>query len=165
VHWTCESTRWIMRHENSSDIFEEADWYGNRSVSVLPRNRKFPDGRNSLRVPDRARFRASAWFTWLSRNLAAALPWQRPQRPGIPTVHEIRFFLCSRAFLVRRENGYLSFTLTLSISACLCFFPTIPFFSCFLVLPEQHYHCFSNLRELTVCLFLISYHSFSLLSI
>jgi len=65
VHWTCESTRWIMRHENSCDIFEEADWYGNRSVSVLPRNRKFSDGRNSLRVPDRARFRASAWFTWL----------------------------------------------------------------------------------------------------
>lgn len=79
-------------------LTEETDWYGNRSVSVPPRNRKFPGRRNSLRVPDHARFRASPWFTWLSRNLAAALPWQRPQGPGIPGSSRDPLFLVLSRF-------------------------------------------------------------------
>lgn len=79
-------------------LSEESDWYGNRSVSVPPRNRKFPGRRNSLRVPDHARFRASPWFTWLSRNLAAALPWQRLRGPGIPGSSRDPLFLVLSRF-------------------------------------------------------------------
>jgi len=75
VRWTRELRDIKIR----TTFSEEVDWYGNRSVSVL--HRKFLDWWNSLRVPDRARFRTSAWFTWLSRNLAAVLSWQRPQGP------------------------------------------------------------------------------------
>ena len=151
VRWTRELRDIKIR----TTFSEEVDWYGNRSVSVL--HRKFLDWWNSLRVPDRARFRTSAWFTWLSRNLAAVLSWQRPQGPESKQL--MGFALsCTLALFSfekrregrererkrkrkkrekKRENGYLlylPFTFTLSISACPYFFPTIPYFSHSLVL-------------------------------
>lgn len=93
---TRKFTQWIMRRENSGDISRRIpDWYGNRSVSVLLRNRKF-SGRRKLfaRSWPRSFPRFSVIYLVKSKSSGSTPLTTAPRTQVSQAARRIHFFSC-----------------------------------------------------------------------